>query len=504
VLGYRRQEASQIRDLSRPLLTISDVQEMDNLGLIDGNTAKNIIRAHGFDDEETITSLKAMSQETPSLDAVLRQGRIIAGGTPLTRFLADGNAIPDWYKDWSSRLGFDHTIDNTQKYGTEDWQNSWGKLAWTNSWQLPDISLLAQFLHRFRGDPGNPSTWTVPGVQPLTLDEANALLTANGVSDAMKPYIYNLMYSPLNLRHIQLIVRYMPVGVDQVALWLQDNGISPQQSQILATTYIAKRQEEIQKPILVQRQQALRKLQQSIEAAYETGTIDNETALSELVANGLDEAAAVASLSAVDIHVANTLTNEVIKRARSDVFAGIVQVSAIGPRLIQSGIAAPRVTQLIATWVAQLSMGRKTLGTDKILRYLRKGFITRDAAMVRLTNLGWQGVDLLLLLSDVQSQIATDAAKTIAAADKEKAHEERAIETQINRMGTLFDSLVSRLKVLTPVAKILKWYKAGLWSEDRARKRLRKLLYTDDVIDTMLLDALGTGTKPAAKTGGGT
>lgn len=496
MLGWSQDQITSIVAAERRIPDVASALRWVQLGLLTEQQGINLMQSNGLDIDNWKDKVLSGRFTPPSLTDVLDLSRRQMAASGGSRFVEMDRNTPDFYRKWAERLGYNMALDTGQDYGKEGWDSSIGLAAWQRSWNIPDLSLLAGMVHRYYAGRGVPSPQFTQGATQITDADITAILTANGYSQVTAPYVRDLLYSTVSMRHVRTFIATGTTSLPEVAGWLMDGGQRPDLAMRTAQALFLEEQAKLNAPIQRVIDKARERLIRSIEQAYAVGTLNADDATAELVANGLPEPVAVTTLSAIDIDANNRLVQYVVTRTRSEVFSGIITPAIGRTRLIAAGIAAPRAAMYAAEWETKFSPRRKTLATSQVLRYLRKGYITRDAAVVRLQNIGWSNADMLLLLADVQSQIASDASKVIAAAEASAAKEQRAIETQLAHTAGLASRLMSRLRELTPPATIIALWAKGKWTESAARKRLGLLGYTDDAIDDMYLNYATPKPKP--------
>lgn len=489
VLGYRTEQVDQQLSAADEIPDVGMAVQLWRYGYYTEQGARDAILATGWPDSGPIDYIMAGRFQEPSLADVLAYSRMTVAGAGIQRWIVNNTATPDVYSHWAKRLGYTGQVDWPEGQAQHEDASGWANWQWQAQWAIPSVSQLAEMVWRFSQDTPNP-TGSGPNIPAITQADIDAILTANGVADGFKPYVQALFYKPLSIRHINLIAAQTGATPQQISGYLQQTGIQPAIANMLGQAYWQQAEQKRMAPLLAQRKAAVVRLQRAVESAYRIGTLDAPTASTELIANGVDPAAAQVTLAAIDVEANNQITAAVVSRTKSEIFAGLITVQQGVARLTQAGLAGPRVAELGALWSAKLSPKVRTLATGQITKLLRDGLLTRQQALLRLENLGWTNPDALLLLKDIQLQIAKDQAKAIAAVEAKTAKEEAETVKLLKQAEGYKNQLKSRLTEITPPATILKWYRQGIWSEGQARSRLSLLGYPDDIASDMLLSAL--------------
>jgi hypothetical protein len=498
ILGVRQEEAQQIlAAVSQQLPTAMSLQLM-LLGIRQEGDARASMRAEGVIDPTTQEQLLLTRFQVPGpADVLASFGRGNLDPTIVGLWGLDDDQPSD-YPLWANRAGLGLSAGNGAYQAAPDGTVSWGDVAWRGHWSLPDMATLANIIHRFRGDPNDQSTWSQPGYPPLSQEQIWRTMGAIGVPTLLRNYLGRLLYNPIPMRQLRIIISNGNTSVPYVSGVLQDNGYSPSDSQVMAQALITQVQNAANAPLVALRKRATMGLVSAVEDAYRAGAVSNPVATESLAAQGIPQDVTSKLLAAVDIRESAAVLRTVVGRARSDIFAGRITLPQALARLTGAGMDPTRAQQVVSSWTAAFHEGRKTLATSKILGLLRKGYISKDAALVRLTNLGWSAADELLLLDEVQGEILKDNAAALKAVEASKQKQVRAIEALIQKQAAGINRLNSRLRVLTPPASVVEWYAEGIWSETRARQQLSLLGYPDDVQSAMLIAALDKSTTAAA------
>lgn len=503
--GYSEDDAKTISDTIRSVMGSGEAIGLYRLGVLSDFEVRAQLRANGFDDSGYQDWLLKGQYVPPGTGELLTAaGRNVWNDVFAQKWGLDDDK-PRQYTVWAARQGLQYSA-GTDAFGTapthdartgdtgDQSQSSmftWDKALWRGLWRLPSEAMLAEIIHRFRGNPDDSTTWSQPGYPPLRQSEIWEVLRANGLPTLSRNYWGRLVYRPIGLRQVKLMIQYGGWGQQEVSGALQDNGLSPVDADKVAAAYVA----SVNKPDadwLGKLADATHmRLIRDIEGAYKVGTLNAADATTALAQQQVPPIVSTQILAAADMEAATRLAATLITRTQSDVLAGRITIPQGQQRLINHNLDPARVESISQIWTAKLSEGRKQLATSKILQLLRKGLVTKSQAVARLDNLGWSRPDEILLLAEVQQEVAKDQAAAVKAVEAKVSGQERQLIGTLRSMQSTAGKLLSRLKTITPVASILDWYKDGLWSEQQVRDRLNLLGYPDDIVDTMILAKLG-------------
>lgn len=507
-------------------VAVADILAWVRLGILDPFDAVAYLEAFGFNVADRTRVMLNRFRTVNESDMMAFAAKHATDEDFAQKWGLDSRS-PDWWDKWADRSGLNYVFDPNTSYGTNPVrdtgpggtatpQRSVGDLVWRAHWRLPGPSELAMFLHRFRGDPDNPASWNYPpstfiqpgapageltvgsGVKPLSLEEANQFMDAAGIPPRLRAHYYNTMYETVSMRHIRSFIAMGATNLQEATGWLLDGGLRPDLAARTAQVLFAEDAQKKLEPIKRLRDEAWKGYVKAVEDAYREGAIDRVTAENGLASNGVPPDVTRVELDTIDIRGATAVVQAVIRRTRADWFGGRTDELEARTRLGKAGVPDPRADQLIATWKAERGQGHQLAGTEKVLRWYRKGFIAKDEAIRRLSNLEWNQPDMLLLITEVEAEMRQDVAKTLTAADRDKRTQVREAEAVLGRMTANANRIMSHLRTIRPKADVLKWYAAGHMSEAEARQTLTLQGYDQEAIDNYLIGALDKKKKPAA------
>lgn len=518
--GFPLVEDQQLYIDEKEALDVQTLLLLLRMGIIGSASFQQEMVVHGLSSEDIgRVALGRLYIPTPS-ELLAASDRHAFDANFARRWQLDSDKPAEW-DTWARRLGLDNPADtgdfghdvtsprdaaNAAAGGGTDRAGAgpltWGDVLWRTSQRLPSLTDLSQFLHRYRGNPNDPNTYSVPGVRPLTLDEANQFLDAMQIPNGLRTYYYHLMYDPPNKREIKSFIHTGTTNPAEVTGWLADAGMHPTIAGRAAAALFAEEAEKQAAPVKRLRDAAWAGYVRGVELAYRTGAIDRPTAESGLLSNGVPADTVQVKLDTIDLDLHTGVIQAVITRTRADWFAGRTDEIEARLRLGRSGVPDDRIDLLIATWKAQRGQGHQLAGTERVLKWYRKGFLTRSQVIQRLSNLEWDRPDGLLLLAEVEQEMKQDAAKLVASLEKGKEAQVREAEGILRGMMGNADKIMGHLRRIRPKSDVLKWYAAGRITEDEARKTLALQGYDTESIDNYLIDALDKKKGKKATKGG--
>lgn len=510
-LGYSRDDSLTLVGAMRSRPAISDALQMFRRHLIDRDELGKIMLASGYTSGADRENLQQFVDVLPDASSIVATARQQGWDNAVAQRWGLDDETPQQLKSWAKRLGFAYGSSVNQADESRTEGTSWDQQIWRNHWMMPGLAVLAECLHRFRGDPNDRQTWSNPRVPPLTTEQSIDMLRAAGVPPGFRQHAIELLYAPMSIRHIRVVYAQIHVPqVDANGVQLQDAngnpvmGRRPRQwivdrlmdignSPVVAND-VARAMElaEVAKeeaPIRKINAQAAAAYLHEIKSAYRVGTLTRENTMLSLTQAGVPNYTADIIVATIDMQSFEAVIKAVIARARSDYFAGRTDKAGAFGRLTGARMDPAKATLTIQSWEAAFGEGRRHIATNKILVYLRKGYLTQEQALARLDNLGWAKADELLMLAEVQGLVEHDMAATEKAANLSNAKQAAALQRLLDRNQRNKDRILAHLKSVGPPSSIMEWVRDGIWTAAQAERRLQILGYPADIIAAMLEEA---------------
>jgi len=180
---------------------------------------------------------------------------------------------------------------------------------------------------------------------------------------------------------------------------------------------------------------------------------------------------------------------------------GLVTPSQAKLLLQQIGYAETVAEALVRAWQMDLAEKTKELTTSQILRLYRTGIVSRSEALGMLQQIGYpaQTAELLLrledanvradlvelqqriILEDLKDGVITpeEAVRLLVSAGVDEAKARLLVQLELARIRGPERPKVS-------VSRIERWFKLGLLNEATAREWLRRLGYSDEVVELFI------------------
>lgn len=510
MLGYPPESIAMIFAAMRQVPGITEAINFRRRKLISQDQLDGMIFANGItsgaDRANILEMVKAMPEPARLIDVAAGQ---LWDNERANRWGLD-QEMPDQLALWSSRIGQDYgsSIDasDQSRYGGIPWH----AMAWREHWKLPSIAVLAEWMHRFRGDPNDDTTWSEPGYRPMTKDEKADMWQAAGVPPNMRLHYERLLWQPLSIRHIRLVYGKEKVPeLDAIGnirrdangdvimgrhprIWLQDKlmatGINDHDANSISRAMVQDAADRDALPGLKLRKHYDDKYVLQVQDAYRVGSATREQAQGQLTAKGIPDESARTITATIDLELYSGVIKAIAKRAKSDYLSGRTDVAGAHDRLTMGGVQQDRATLYVQAWAAEFGEGRRHLSTDRILRALRRGFITEQDALQRLDNLGWSRPDELIMLEEVAADIAKDNASQAKAESLAQKRQSDALQRLLDKNQKAKDKIIAGLRKTVPPATIMRWLREGIWSTAQAEARLKLLGFDDATIGGMIAE----------------
>lgn len=412
--------------------------------------------------------------------------------------------LTDDTRKWLDWHGFGWK-DDTMRADARGRRPTMSELIWRSHW-LP-IPFGQVLLASTRLSPRNVGKWRRicgDNVQQFEDKDVREALGRTGIPEGLQSTAQALGYQTLGWRAVSRIIRIAGEFPDEIkrilrnyapqdanvsehvsqyeAEQLRDSGLSPPDTAVM--------QEVARLTTLESFSRKERSLTQSLNkteigqwrAMYSQGLVGNAKLQRELVRLGYT---GVQSQQVADLEERNRLMDDYkvfVGRIKADYFAGEYTVQEARVQLIKAGMIEERAFTLARKWESMFHRRKRELSTAQIFETLRSGLMSVQAATVRLQNIGWTGVDTMLLLQDA----AAKNAKALAKAQSQTAAQ---IQKQVKATQVAGKQLMGQLARMTPPSAIKRLYQRNVWTVKQVRDRLAAMGYDMVGIRTFLQEA---------------
>lgn len=471
-LGLKTTDASALVDAFRSPLPVMESLALWNRGKITDTRLDELLKRNGLLDVGQREEARQLARVIPPpSDLILFSVREAWSDSVAAEYGLDRERTAD-FDDWMGAQGFNGSARFTEEKNGDKPTLTWPQAYWRAHWRYPSAEQAYHMLHRLRGDPRDPSTWSMPGVRPFTRDDLDAVLRIQDIAPAFREQLAAVSYTPVRLVDIRNAYYQNIRPRSWVIERLLDRGLEPTAAVDVADIYRRMKRERERSVVNAMAKSAERQYYQHVLDQYRLGILTRDRAHALLVANQWRPGEANAALDNVDFAVEEENVKALVKRVRSDFFNGITSYEQAEHRLTQAGLNPGRVANLMMMMRTEYGERRKVLATEKVLRLHREGLLSAAVAAVRLTLIGWNQADVLLQLQEVQLQIAKDRVSQLKAVERDRRAAAKEIERLIRQQEQRAKSLAAHLRTIKPRSTILRWLKSGRINRDQAMEQL--------------------------------
>lgn len=392
--------------------------------------------------------------------------------------------FPQEFQYWMGKLGYGWQEDVTLADGTVIPGETWAKLMWRSHWRNVSPAQAYQMQQRLAPDVAWRWQALFPGVLPWNQGDTMDLLKVNDYAPAFRDRLAAIAYGHLGVRVVKRISGFagVPVIFEQIKRYDVGNPAPTQESTIKAFgEYQARDQglapddaklygDLVQLEYIKERDKVhtVRRLKLDEKAAlqqlelYRYG-LKLRNATVRTLTDDFSWKEATAQLATTDID-----TDERIKcykllytRCRSDYFGGILTRNDAANRLMSAGVDEQVAETNVKCWAMNFTWKRRQLTTDQILSLHCKGLLDYNAAKLRLTNIGWDNPEDVLLLASAQLCIINSQTKAFKQAQLAKKQQAAALAKLIHQQQLAIKAQQKQLEKMTPVSLLDKLAKQG-------------------------------------------
>lgn len=378
-------------------------------------------------------------------------------------------------------------------------------LIWRAHW-LP-IPFHQVLLAATRLSPKNVAKWRGmigPNVQQFELADIRQALFRTGIPDGLQDTAIALGFQSLGWRAVSRIINIAGEYPEEVkatlgkygadnenvemhisryeAEQLRDSGLSPNDTDIMEKVARLTVRERLTRKDRKIKEQISHQIRQTTRNAYMEGLITRNRAEQSIRNSGWTQENAVMYLDLADWNEAVNEIKILKRRIKSDYFNGEINAAQAQQALEVGGMIQAAAAATLRFWRTLLSKKRRQLSTANILQFVRDGLLDTNEASRRLSNLGWEGGDIFLLMAD-------NAFKVQSAIRKAQTQTAAQLQRNVMQQKKAASELSAKLAKMTPPSAIKRLYQQGDWSARQVRDRLTAMGYDRIGIRTFLADA---------------
>lgn len=379
-----------------------EVMQLHNRGYFsDEEYAKYMKHAGGFPNK-VINAYSQLKQGIPGVSDLIRMSvrEAFSENQDITDKLDVEFKESGPWPDWLAAQGIGLTQSwRGEKKGTFI---DWARMYWRTHWVLMSTGQAQDSYHRFRPDRIKLYQDEVPGLKPFTFADLQQLLKQNDFLPAHREWIAALAFPPprlVDLRKMWFTDRI--TDADYVA-YQRDNGQTKVNAELTMEAWReekARYQYRRRTPLFDKYDNTL--YAQIIESFREGASTEGElrATLTGLLRNqDAAEAVVVAEVLRKKLHIVKEFTRTV----RQQFLTGEVLAVTALATLIDGGMNEQHARQLVSLWQTSFSLPRKAASVSMVRSWYFAGIIDEDSVRMRLSNLGYSGRDVELLMVDMR------------------------------------------------------------------------------------------------------
>lgn len=472
--GYRRQGDRD--QLLNPTVawSASDAIRLFAAGFIDADTKGRLVSASGVvrDEDAEILSKLSRGIDQSTVIGMLQKGLIDEQAA--NQYLALGGVINDEARSavlrsrfdipsatelqqWSMRGIWDEAIARTYgldegyddspvaKYftkvnaangdpvrlpGQPDGLADWAALTYRAQRPLPGFETALQMQYRLRPSSVNPEDSVIPGVATWLPENTADMLRLQGFTEPIIKQLMGLADQPINIRIINEIlteaVKHVDVAADAQAAygdgvdWVKgsflDHGFSDRVAQLAGDAIRAKADDQVHAEKIAEQKRLRSEFRDLTLKRYAGGFIAANAVVALIVGEQFDVDMATQAMATIDAATELALAESHLAAVKEGFLAGKLSLDQVGAQLQALGISDFMVTHYVQEWTWKRGDNPRVLSTEQILNAVKRGMMTPQIALVRLTNLGWTQPDALIEIAQVEQELQAAAAHQQSAA----------------------------------------------------------------------------------------
>lgn len=477
--GFTQEQADLWAESVRVTPSAMQALELWNRGVVDEQGAEAMLRAAGVVNVGDQDRLKVLRLQFPTPSDLIRWSiREVWNPAVVARFGYD-QEFPPQFQAWMEKQGMGWSADDNGNQAAPGQGLPIPLAHWRAHWQTIAPSQAFEMLHRFRGNPADPTTWAVPGVRPFTADDVNTILKIADYPPEIRPQLMALSYSVLRLIDIRNAYRLGVRDRDWAIGKFQDRGVTLEDAETQVDLVDATESEkERQRSLARHRSEQAATARQVLEQLT-YGIVTEDEAKTAI--RGLGYRQETANLAVARAVMKDRLDGFklVLRRSHLDFLSGRASEEQALNRMMRIGINLATRTKFMDRWKIERGPGRVAFSTSKIIDLFKRGLINSSQAHEYLGNLGWENPEQVLLLAAAFQDIVTRQAKLMEAALKAKKQQEKELAALAKMAQQQAEHLEAINRRQTPLATLKKWLENGSIGKKYYLERMRAMGYSD-------------------------
>jgi hypothetical protein len=328
------------------------------------------------------------------------------------------------------------------------------------------------------------------GMEPLEfpLEHLQRELKINDYPKWARDYLIEDSRKQLGRRDLRMLQEAELITKDEAVEYYRDLGYPQKESELQAD--IVEKAEEVREKRRRERQeQAARdRFVTAILTEYRLGINTRDSAVRLLTGQEWEEDAIEAALLSEDSARTRDLATKALSATKRALFDGSIELSDVESLLISAGFTGIRATEYRRSWEMEWDYRKRVVSASKIIDWVKRFLITPAEAIQRLTRMGWQHADILLMLQEAAQDVALAVAKAQKAAARDERERARADRQAARATKDLHDEAIAELMKHSSPARMKQWLLEGLIDRPEVIDRLRFMRWPDDDIGRYLAE----------------
>jgi hypothetical protein len=372
--------------------------------------------------------------------------------------------IPPLVTTFADRAGGGYKPIAEYAPGSELSAQSWASINWAASRNPVSPAAMMQMYFRFR--PGRQDRYVAAGLRPptVTLTDCYNAFIFSGFTLQQGEGLAGLSFKQLSRFDIRGGLATNVITEDQAAQYYQDLGYLPDDAQTKVKIDSVKAL-KLNAPWLTQKANKAmeRQIDQIIES-YMIGTSSAAAAVKTLILLGYSQTDAQRMIDVANWDFNAETVQAGIKSVEQSFLHGEMSAAVATASLAQLGLQPDRAAAYLQRWILQHSLPKKTATAAQNLEWLQQGLLDANTVSQRLTNLGIDQPDVVIMVTAAKAKMDQLHAKQSLAQAKQGAARARELQRLANEHAKQVAALGKQTAKIAPVATLMKWLAGAIIS----------------------------------------
>lgn len=475
-----------VYDLLRYWLPPGQLQELENRGLLEKQEFSKFIQSFGGTTCRQTELIDKLRHQLPPITDVIRFALREVFSPKLRDELKLLDEYPKMLDTASKLVGYSTWQAAAKDENLKEFDISIPQAYWAAHWQPISPSQSYTMFHRLRkpfffGDGAERRKYPA-----FTQADVIRWLRVSDYPPGIRPYLAQISYSVVTRVDVRRLRKAGVWDKERVKEAYLDRGYKPEDAQALA--------DWTEKDVFAtKRQPYIETFRRELLAAYKIGTLNRESAYEQLYSTEQDEkdveqvAAKVnLMLDTVDISNATDLVQRAIGAAKTDYLEGAIDRDSAQAILARMNLTQARIDEYLANWDLDRSHAQRAATTSKVGDWYVSGYLSKEQASFRLSNLGWSEPDRALYLLEWDTAVSDKRMLAQMQAARTETQKARAQQQALDRQRREARMARAEFARTSSPVWIRKWWRKKLVSDEEIWEWLRIQEWPDDRIQRFL------------------